>query len=79
MKFITKRQHPKPLADSNPWAARCKKTKQPKFKDKDLKRVAEFDIVLGLEPYSASWSEKYSSAYIAEEDDASSTGRILRQ
>ena len=60
------------MADSNPWAVRCKKTKQPKFKDKDLKRVAEFDIVLGLEPYSASWSEKYSSAYIADKDDASS-------
>ena len=73
MKFITKKQHSKPLPDSNPWAVKSKKTKQPKFKDKDLNRMAEFDKVFGLSRYDMGWNASYStSAYIEDEDDASS-------
>ena len=69
MKFITKRQHSKPLADSNPWAIRCKKAKRPKFNDKDFQRMAEFDIVLGLHRSNLNWITKYGSANIEDEDN----------
>ena len=73
MKFVTKRQHPKPVADSNPWAVRRKKAKQPKFNDKDLNRMAEFDNMFGLSQYDTGWNATYgTSAYIEDEDDASS-------
>ena len=73
MKFITKRQHPKPLADSNPCAVRCKKAKRPKFNDKDLNRMLEFADMFGLNHYDTGRNAYYStSAYIEDEDDASS-------
>ena len=73
MKFITKRQHPKPVIDSNPWAVRRKKAKQPKFKDKDLNQMAEFDDMYGLIRYDTGWNASYgTSAYIEDEDDTSS-------
>ena len=73
MKFITKRQHTKPVADSNPWAVRRKKTKQPKFKDKDLNRMADFDYMSCLSQYHTVWGACHgTSAYIEDEDDASS-------
>ena len=73
MNFITKRQHPKPLADSNPWAIRRKKAKQPKFNDKDLNRMAEFDDMFSLSQYNARWNTGYgTSVYIKDEDDTSS-------
>ena len=74
MKFITKRQHPKPVADSNPWAVRRKKAKQPKFKDKDLNRMAGFDDMFDLNRHDTGWSASHGTgAYIEDEDDASST------
>ena len=73
MKFITKRQHSKPLDHSNPWAVRSKKTKQPKFKDKDLKRLLESDDMFGLNHYDTGWNASYgTSAYIEDADDTSS-------
>ena len=42
---------------------------QPKFKDKDLKYIAEFEIVPGIEHYNAGWNAHYGSACIEEEDD----------
>ena len=73
MKFITKRQRHKPMADANPWAVRRKKAKQPKFNDKDLKRMSGFDDVFGLNHYYAEWNASHgTSAYIEDEDDASS-------
>ena len=73
MKFITKRQHTKPVADSNPWAVRRKKTKQSKFQDKDLNRMADFDEVFGLSQYDTGWNASYgTSAYIEDVDDTSS-------
>ena len=73
MKLITKRQRPKPVADSNPWAVRYRKVKRPKFKDKDLNQVAEFDEVFDLSQYDTGWNASHgTSAYIEDEDDASS-------
>ena len=73
MKFITKRQHPKPLANSNPWAVRRKKAKQPKFNDKDLKRLLGFDGAFGLGQHDTGWNASHStSAYIEDMDDNSS-------
>ena len=73
MEFITKRQHPKPVADSNPWAVRRNKGKRPKFNDKDLKRLLEFDDVFGLSQYDTGWNASHgTNAYIEDEDDASS-------
>ena len=73
MKFITKRQRPKPLVDSNSWAVRSKKAKQPKFKDKDLNRMLESADMFGLNQYNTRWNASYrTSAYIEDEDDASS-------
>ena len=73
MKFITKRQNPKPVADSNPWAVRRKKAKQPKFNEKDLNRMAELDDMFGLVHYDTGWNASYgTSAYIEDEDDTSS-------
>ena len=72
MKFIKKRQHPKPVADSNSWAVSCRKAKRPKFKDMDLKRIAEFDDIFGLSHYNLGRGVSYGSAYIEDEDDASS-------
>ena len=66
MNFITKRKSRKLFAD------RRKKAKQPKFKDKDLKRMSEFDIVPGIGHYNAGWNTNYGSAYIEDEDDTSS-------
>ena len=66
MNFITKRKSRKLFAD------RRGKAKQPKFKDKDLKHIAEFDIVLGIEHYNAGWNANYSSAYMKDDDDTSS-------
>ena len=73
MKLITKRQHPRPAADSNPWAVRRNKGKRPKFNDKDLKRLLEFDDVFGLSQYDTGWNASHgTNAYIEDEDDASS-------
>ena len=73
MKFITKRQHPKPVTDSNPWAVRRNKGKRPKFNDKDLKRLLEFDDVFGLSQYDTGWNAIHgTSAYIEDEDGTSS-------
>ena len=73
MKFITKRHHPKPVADSNPWAVGRKKAKQPKFKDKDLNQMAEFADMFGLNYYDTGWNaSRGTSAYIEDEDDTSS-------
>ena len=73
MKLITKRHHPKPLADSNPWAVRSKKTKQPKYKDKDLNRMLEFADMRGLSQHDTGWNTSYGTgAYIKDEDDTSS-------
>ena len=62
MKFIKKRQHPKPVADSNSWAVSCRKAKRPKFKDMDLKRIAEFDDIFGLSHYNLGRGVSYGSA-----------------
>ena len=74
MNFITKKQGPKPLADSRPWVTsdRHRNAKRPKFKDKDLKRLSEFDITFGLNPYNLGWSASYGGAYIENEDDTGS-------
>ena len=73
MNFITKRQHPKPVSNSNPWAVRRNKGKRPKFNDKDLKRLLEFDDVFGLSQYDTGWNASHgTNAYIEDEDDASS-------
>ena len=73
MTFIMKRQQRKPVADSNPWAVGRKKAKQPKFKDKDLNQMAEFDDMYGLIYYDTGWNASYgTSAYIEDEDDTSS-------
>ena len=73
MNFITKRQHPKPVSNSNPWAVRRNKGKRPKFNDKDLKRLLEFDDVFGLSRYDTGWNASHgTNAYIEDEDDASS-------
>ena len=73
MKFVTKRQHPKLVADSDPWAVRRKKAKQPKFKDKDLNRMAEFADMFDLSQYHTGWGAcNGTSAYIEDEDDTSS-------
>ena len=74
MKLITRKQNPKPVADFNPWAVRYRKGKRPKFKDKDLKRMTEFDTVYGLHRNSPNWNADYGSgsAYIEDEDDTSS-------
>ena len=73
MKFITKRQRPKPVADSNTWAVKRKKAKQPKYKDKDLNRMLEFADMLGLSQHDTGWNTSYgTSAYIKDEDDTSS-------
>ena len=68
-----KRQRPKPLVDSNSWAVRSKKAKQPKFKDKDLNRMSQFADMFGLNQYNTRWNASYgTSAYIEDEDDTSS-------
>ena len=68
-----KRQQRKPVADSNPWAVGRKKAKQPKFKDKDLNQMAEFDDMYGLIHYDTGWNASYgTSAYLEDEDDTSS-------
>ena len=73
MNFTTKRQHPKPVTDSNPWAVGRKKAKQPKFKDKDLNQMAEFDDMYGLIHYDTGWNASHGTdAYIEDEDDTSS-------
>ena len=72
MKIISKRQHPKPVADSNPWAVRRKKAKQPKFNDKDLNRMLEFADMFDLNYYTGRNAYYSTSAYIEDEDDASS-------
>ena len=72
MKFVTKRQHPKPVANSNPWAVRRKRVKRPKFEDMDLKRIAEFDDMLSLNHYNPGRGMTYRSAYVEVEDDSSS-------
>ena len=70
MKFITKKQCHQPVADSNPWAVRRKKANQPKYKDKDLKRMSE---MLVLNHYDTGWNASHgTSAYIEDEDDTSS-------
>ena len=77
MNFITKRQHPKPLADSDPWAVRSKKTKQPKYKDKDLNRMLEFADMFGPNHFDTGRNASYStSAYIEDEDDTSSISSL---
>ena len=73
MKSTTKKQHPKSVTDSNPWAVRRKKAKKPKFNDKDLNRMAEFDDVFGLNHYDTGWNAIHgTSAYIEDEDGTSS-------
>ena len=73
MKFTTKMQNPKPVADSNPWAVRRKKAKRPKFKEMDLNRMAEFADMFGLNHFDTGWDANYStSAYIEDVDDSSS-------
>ena len=75
MKFITKRQHPKLVANSNPWAVRRKKAKQPKFNDKDFNRMSELVDFIGLSRYrdNTGWNAIHgTSAYIEDEDDTSS-------
>ena len=73
MDFIKKWQHSKPVANSNPWAVRRKKAKQPKFNDKDLKRLLEFDDVFGLSQYDTGWNASHgTNAYIEDVDDTSS-------
>ena len=77
MKFATKKQNSKPVADSNPWAVRRKKAKQPKFNDKDLLRVAEFDDIFCLSHYYAEWNASHStSANIEDVDDTSSISSV---
>ena len=73
MKFTTKRQHSKPVYDSNPWAVRRNKGKRPKFNDKDLNRMAESDEVIGISQYDTGWNASHgSSAYKEDEDDVGS-------
>ena len=77
MKFITKRQHPKLVTGSNPWAVRRRKAKQPKFKDKDLNRMVEFADMFGLDYYDTEWNASYgTSTYIEDEDDTSSISSL---
>ena len=73
MKFITKRQRPKPVANSNPWAVRRNKGKRPKFNDKDLNWMTDFDDLFGLNHYDTGWNAIHgTSAYIEDEDGTSS-------
>ena len=73
MKFITKRQRPKPVDDSNPWAVRRNKGKRPKFNDKDLNWMTDFDDVFGLNHYDTGWNAIHGTgSYIEDEDGTSS-------
>ena len=73
MKFIKKLQHPKLVADSNPWAVRCRRAKRPKFKEMDLNRMAEFADMFGLNHSDTGWDANYgTSVYIEDVDDSSS-------
>ena len=73
MKFITKRQRPKPVANSNPWAVRRNKGKRPKFNDNDLNWMTDFDDLFGLNHYDTGWNAIHgTSAYIEDEDGTSS-------
>ena len=66
-------QHPKPVADSNPWAVRRRRAKGPKFKDKDLNRMVEFADMFGPNHYNTGWNASYGiSAYIEDVNDTSS-------
>ena len=76
MKFIRKRQHPKPVAEPNPWAVKYRKAKRPKFNDKDIQRMAEFDIVLGMDHHDLGWSASYRSAYVEDVGDTSSISSL---
>ena len=69
MKFLAKVQNWRPAAKSSLWACRRRKAKQPKFVDKDLEQVAEFDMVFDHDPR---WSSNYVNAYIEDEDYAMS-------
>ena len=63
------------MADSNPWAVRRKKAKQPKFNDKDFNRMSELVDFIGLSRYrdNTGWNAIHgTSAYIEDEDDTSS-------
>ena len=61
------------MVDSNPWAVRRKKAKQPKYKDKDLNRMLEFADMFSLNHYDTEWNASYgTSAYIEDEDDTCS-------
>ena len=72
-----KKQQRKPVADSNPWAVGRKKAKQPKFKDKDLNRMAGFDDMFGLVHYDMGWNASHGTeAYIEDEDDTSSISSL---
>ena len=73
MNFITKRQRPKLVADSNPQAAERRDVKQPKYKDKDLKRLLEFNDIFVPNNSDTGWIASHgTSAYIEDVDDASS-------
>ena len=73
MQFIRKRQHPKLVAEPNPWAVKYRKAKRPKFNDKDLNRMVEFADMFGLNHFDTRWNASHgTSAYIEDEDDTSS-------
>ena len=73
MKFISKRQRPKPKAESKTWTVRKRKAHRPTFNDKDVKRMAELDDMFGLSQYDTGWNASHgTNAYIEDEDDASS-------
>ena len=65
MSPIMKSRNPKPLVESRARVGRRRKTKQPKFKDKDLRRMTEFDTALG-DPV---WNASHGSADIEHGDD----------
>ena len=76
MNDITKRREPKPLIISNLRIGGRRRAKRPKFKNKDLKLLEEFDVVLGMNHNVIGWSASYRSAYVEDVDDTSSMSSL---
>ena len=72
MNTIKRMRKPESFTESRPWADRSRKAKQPRVKDKDLKRLLEFDDVLGLDHHDPRLGASHGSTFIEDEDNSSS-------
>ena len=60
----------RPVANSGLSASGRGRTKRPRFKDKDLERLTEFDTFLSLDRhYRLGWGAVHGGAYIEDEDE----------